>query len=418
MKKVLLLLLLFIVACGGSSKETTVQDTTTTTIPSAPTVDINIVEIYNIKLVGEVCSDAKDIDTTSEECLRQYRDNLENVFSYAEAIQTYITELNSYFESYPSEMTEEYKTLFQFVNDEYQAVPETYATVANKYIERFGGVPVLNSIGINSELWNECPADIFIEGTENIKSGTLIYENSIGEQVEIIINSNVYSFTDKLNVLGGEFILTSSKLTNYLDEEYENISSPVTSFYVNHWDAFFTKVEILNYDNSQVTVLVEWKDGILRMEAFSLLFQRQGLYEANMNVAALTKYGTEISNSLNKPSMFEGDYALKYLTYIEKSDNRTIVSYNFKKNQALELTEQPFKLNRIASIDPWYESKKIVYFYRFNDARTIVNGISFTRKVGCNGEGTVQNVNEDYTLSDFRFVLPFDTYESYFITKP
>ena len=93
MKKVLILLLLFIVACGGSGEETvsedittTVQDTTTTTIPPAPTVDFNIVEIYN-KNIGsesELCSDAIEIDTTSEECLRQYRDNLETVFSFDE----------------------------------------------------------------------------------------------------------------------------------------------------------------------------------------------------------------------------------------------------------------------------------------------------------------------------------------------
>ena len=40
-------------------------------------------------------------------------------------------------------MTEEYKTLFQLIDDEYQGLPETYGTVTNKYIERFGGVPEL-----------------------------------------------------------------------------------------------------------------------------------------------------------------------------------------------------------------------------------------------------------------------------------
>ena len=83
MKKVLVLLFLSIVACGGTSEETvvedttttTVQDSTTTTIPPAPVVDFDIVEIYN-KNIGsesELCSDANEIDTTSEECLRQYR---------------------------------------------------------------------------------------------------------------------------------------------------------------------------------------------------------------------------------------------------------------------------------------------------------------------------------------------------------
>ncbi|GIR19937.1 hypothetical protein CM15mP35_01980 [bacterium] len=92
MKKVYILSLLFIVTCGGTSKETviedtttttvqdttttTVQDTTTTTVPPAPTSDINYIELYNSKLGAELCSDAKEIDTTSEECLRQYKENL------------------------------------------------------------------------------------------------------------------------------------------------------------------------------------------------------------------------------------------------------------------------------------------------------------------------------------------------------
>ena len=38
-------------------------------------------------------------------------------------------------------MTEEYTKLFQFVNNEYQAVPETYGIFANKYVEGLG-VPI------------------------------------------------------------------------------------------------------------------------------------------------------------------------------------------------------------------------------------------------------------------------------------
>ena len=83
-------MLLLVVACGGSSEETVAEDTTTTTvedtttttvdttttIPPAPTSDINYIELYNSKLGTELCSDAKEIDTTSEECLRQYKENL------------------------------------------------------------------------------------------------------------------------------------------------------------------------------------------------------------------------------------------------------------------------------------------------------------------------------------------------------
>jgi len=424
MKKVLVLLILFIVACGGASEETvvedttttTVQDTTTTTIPPAPTSDTNYIEIYNSKLGTELCSDAKEIDTTSEECLRQYRENLNYLITLQNEIGDFGSDLIAYYETYPELINQEYEEYINFVENEYSQVFTAANNVENKYIERFGGVPLLNSVSINSDLWNECPADIEIQGTENIKSGYLIYTNKIGEKIEIPLEGAQNYFTKKLNVMGGEFIFTSSKLINYLDEEFENIISPVDSIYVNHWGAYFTKVEILNYDNNQITVSVEWENGYLNMEAFSLLFQREGLYEGNMNVVGLTKYGSEKAKELNKRTFLED---LPSLTYIERSDNKTVVSYNFKQQQAIELTEEPFRLNRIMSTDAWYENRNdLVYFYRFNDARTNVVAIEFTRKVGCNGEGSVQNKNEYIELNDFNFTLPFNTYESYFVTKP
>ena len=432
MKKALILLLLLIVACGGSSEETVVedttstsiqdttstsiQDTTTTTIPPAPTSDTNYIEIYNSKLGTELCSDAKEIDTTSEECLRQYKENLNYLITLQNEIGDFGSDLIAYYETYPELINQEYEEYINFVENEYSQVFTAANNVENKYIERFGGVPLLNSVSINSDLWNECPADIEIQGTENIKSGYLIYTNKIGEKIEIPLEGAQNYFTKKLNVMGGEFIFTSSKLINYLDEEFENIISPVDSIYVNHWGAYFTKVEILNYDNNQITVSVEWENGYLNMEAFSLLFQREGLYEGNMNVVGLTKYGSEKAKELNKRTFLED---LPSLTYIERSDNKTVVSYNFKQQQAIELTEEPFRLNRIMSTDAWYENRNdLVYFYRFNDARTNVVAIEFTRKVGCNGEGSVQNKNEYIELNDFNFTLPFNTYESYFVTKP
>ncbi len=424
MKKVLTLLLLLIVACGGSSEEssvedtttTTVEDTTTTTIPPAPTSDTNYIEIYNSKLGTELCSDATEINTTSEECLRQYKENLNYLITLQNEIGNFGSALIAYYETYPELVNQEYENYINFVENDYSQVFTVANDVEKKYIERFGGEPLLNSLSINSDLWNECPADIEIQGTENIKSGYLIYTNKIGEKIEIPLKGSQNFFTTKLNVMGGEFIFTSSKLINYLDEEFENIISPVDSIYVNHWGAYFTKVEILNYDNNQITVSVEWENGYLNMEAFSLLFQREGLYEGNMNVVGLTKYGSEKAKELNKSTFLED---LPSLTYIERSDNKTVVSYNFKQQQAIELTEEPFRLNRIMSTDAWYENRNdLVYFYRFNDARTKVVAIEFTRKVGCNGEGSVQNKNDYIELNNFNFTLPFNTYESYFVTKP
>ena len=50
-----------------------------------------------------------------------------------------------------------------------------------------------------------------------MKSGYLIYTNKIGETIEIPLSGPQNLFTKKLNVMGGEFTFTSSKLINYLD---------------------------------------------------------------------------------------------------------------------------------------------------------------------------------------------------------
>ena len=233
MKKVLILLLLFIVACGGTSQEavvedtttTTVQDTTTTTIPPAPISDINYVELYNSKLGTELCSGATEINTTSEECLRQYKENLNYLITLQNEIGNFGSALIAYYETYPELVNQEYEDFINFVENDYSQVFTVANDVEKKYIERFGGEPLLNSLSINNDLWNECPADIEIQGTENIKSGYLIYTNKIGEKIEIPLKGSQNFFTTKLNVMGGEFIFTSSKLINYLDEEFENIIS-------------------------------------------------------------------------------------------------------------------------------------------------------------------------------------------------
>ena len=56
---------------------------------------------------------------------------------YSDDINTYINLLNGYFQLYPREMTEEYKTFFQFVDNDYKTVQPTYDLVVNKYKDRF-----------------------------------------------------------------------------------------------------------------------------------------------------------------------------------------------------------------------------------------------------------------------------------------
>jgi len=266
MKKVFTILLLLIVACGGSSEDTTttsIEDTTTTTIPPVPTIDFDIIEIYNSKLGTELCSDAEEIDATSEECLRQYRDNLETVFSYTENLETYITELNTYLESYPSAMTEEYKNLFQFIDDEYQGVPETYGTVTNKYIERFGGVPELLDFEIENldSLNAGCNLVTNYKVSDNLKYGSLTYVNNTGEKVKIYLDNEELSTEVHLKNSGGEFTLESGLFTNYLNEEFEiNFES---SFYVNFYHIRITNVyfdkEIVSLGEN-FRVYFEWEN--------------------------------------------------------------------------------------------------------------------------------------------------------------
>ena len=81
-----------------------------------PSVSFDIIEIYNTKLISELCEDATQIETTSQECLLKYRDNLEIVFSYAEELKKYTDSLNKYFNEYPSAFTEEYADFFEFLN--------------------------------------------------------------------------------------------------------------------------------------------------------------------------------------------------------------------------------------------------------------------------------------------------------------
>ena len=247
MKKVLILLLLFIVACGGTSEETSVEDTTTTTIPPAPTVDFNIVEIYN-KNIGsesELCSDAKDIDTTSEKCLKQYRDNLEIVLSYSEKIKTYITELNTYLESYPSAITDEYTALFKFLDNQYGDVSETYGLVLDKYFERFGGVPVVNEIIRKTNVVEPgCRLSSNFVTSENTKNLSLIYVNEFFDELKIETKKFNENLDLTINEFSGTYVLNEVVATNYLEEEF--VIEFEDTIIVDNVFPRITSIEIIN----------------------------------------------------------------------------------------------------------------------------------------------------------------------------
>ena len=261
MKKVLILLLLFIVACGGSSEETvvedtttttvedttttTVQDTTTTTIPPAPTSDINYIELYNSKLGTELCSDAKEIDTTSEECLWQYKENLNYLITLQNEIGDFAYALIAYYETYPELVNQEYEDYINFVESDYSQVFTTLSTVEDKYIERFGGMPII-SLPIFSNPENlsvNCTVDGKFDYSENLKSVQLTYANNTGEIISFNTN-DLRGFSKYLKNTGGTFYLLQSSVTNYLDETFEQSNNLENSFFVEHLFHRISKIEL------------------------------------------------------------------------------------------------------------------------------------------------------------------------------
>ena len=403
MKKVLILLLLFIVACGGSSEEITIEDTST--IPQAPTLDFNIEEIYNNKLITGICSDAMEIDTTSEECLRQYRDNLETLFSYAENLQTHITELNTYFDAYPSAMTEEYKTLFQFIDNEYQAVPKTYGIVANKYIERFGGVPELLDFNISEDLSVGCSAEFNYSYTENLKSGRLTFKNNSNEKIVLNIkNGDVSSLINMVNS-GGEFNFIEGTFLNYEDKEYEiNLEQ---SFYVAFPMFRFVKVE---FDKTNIkygedfNLIIEYEDS----KEFKVLQNENMRYSIEVSIR-----GTEGNYVNNVSWIYLGDNNKEQFGGSVDLENN-IVKINIKYFNSPTFEKNNVDFNPLAS--PFYIDW--IGFYRgggmeevglnvnppvINDNPTEANTNVYTDGIAY---GTYIDIENDCTILQQRVLVP------------
>ena len=341
MKKVLVPLLLFIVVCGGSSEETSIEDTTTTTIPPAPTVDFNIVEIYN-KNIGsesELCSDAKEIEITSEECLRQYRDNLETVFSFDKSLYTYITELNTYLDSYPSATTEEYTALFEFLNNQYQDVSENYSLVLDKYNERFGGVPILKQIlRLSNIVEPGCRLSSNFVASENAKKMTLIYVNEFFDELKIETTKFNEDFPITINEFSGTYVLNEMIATNYLDEEYtiefedtiivENVFPRITSIEIINGTPDLSKEEL-------VTIRFNVLDGTyFKFGDISEIFV--GIYNAATN-RSLDLIGYTYNNFGGEVNSFEKVIDINILFSDEKSekyyDNYTVLPVGPYENE-------------------------------------------------------------------------------------
>jgi len=304
MKKVLALLLLLIVACGGSGEETTVEDTTTTTvedtttttvedtttttIPPAPTSDTNYVELYNSILGTELCSDAKEIDTTSEECLRQYKENLNYLITLQNEIGDFGSDLIAYYETYPELINQEYEEYINFVENEYSQVFTTVSTVEDKYVERFGGVPKILSLNFNEGLEVNCPAEGEFAVSENLKNAELVFTNNSNEEIFINITDSNKLFKNNMINSGGNFSIKSLKAKNYLDEEYELNSN--LSFFVNHMFHRISEITLptqkLNYgDEFYIEIFIENTSDVYGVSLeFYNIYLKQGMSPVDTNV--------------------------------------------------------------------------------------------------------------------------------------
>jgi hypothetical protein len=283
MKKILILLLLLSVACGGSNEETTVQDTTTitvqdtttTTIPPVPTIGFDIIENYNLKLTEELCLGSESIDTVSESCLKQYREDLEWLTRYNDQIQEYVKKLNKYFEKYPEQLTEDYTTYLSFVENEYSAVFTDYALVSDKYIDRFGSTPNLTSVSFTeSNLISWCPADFTFQTNESFKTGTITFKNQLNEYISMTIEPNV---TKILDVTGGLFQMDSFYAENYLGEKFELDNSDFnTQFTVQNFAPMITYVGFETI-SSNYALRVSFNSGASKVKNVTAHIERTSL---------------------------------------------------------------------------------------------------------------------------------------------
>ena len=312
MKKVFIFLLLLIVACGSTSEEssvedtttTTVEDTTTTTIPSVPTIDFDIIEKYNLKLIDELCLGSESIDTVSESCLKQYREDLKWLTRYNDQIQEYVNELNQYFEQYPEQLTEEYSSYLSFVKNEYSAVFADYEIVSDKYIERFGGTPNLTSILFTeSNLISWCPADFAFQTNESFKTGTITFKNQLNEYISMTIDQKV---TKTLDVTGGLFQIDKIVAENYLGEKFELDGSDFnTQFTVQNFAPMITYVGFETISSNYV-LRVGFKSGAAKVKFVMASFDR-----ASLDNSWSTTLSTDKNALPNYPgsSLYE-DYAI------------------------------------------------------------------------------------------------------------
>ena len=178
---------------------------------------------------------------------QQYKENLEVVLNYSENIQQYVDKLNIYFDTYPEQLNEEYKSFLNFINTEYVEVKDTFTNVENKYLNRFGGQPsILNILHKNDTVPSGCKLYTEYQTTENTKEINLQYINQFDNELNLKIYETEFNseISRTINAFSGDFTLNKITATNYLDEEFDLIYDD--SFSVTNVYPTITSIEVIN----------------------------------------------------------------------------------------------------------------------------------------------------------------------------
>jgi hypothetical protein len=383
MKKVLTILLLLIVACSGSSEETALEDTTTTTIPPAPTSDINYIELYNTKLGTELCSDAKEIDTTSEECLSQYKENLNYLITLQNKIGDFGSDLIAYYETYPELVNQEYKDYINFVENVYSQVFLEFSDVENKYIERFGGLPVVNEIIFNENLNVNCPVTGYFKHTENLKTLEVSFANNSNETIVFEINKKISEFRSSLINSGGLFKSNDIKATNFLDEEFELENN--FEFFVNHMFHRVAGIEIISNN-------LDYEDLLI----IEILIEHTSPIE-NVSIAFFDPFSESIYSEIYTDELIKIDDKTSkavlsaYLLKEDLGNSRKRLSTS-ESAAEIYLYDQVFN-HRLSTVHIISGNTKDSLW---TDSYNLANGISFPLPTRCGSLGQHEIKNIDY----------------------
>ncbi len=199
----------------------------------------------------------------------------------------------------------------------------TLSTVEDKYIERFGGMPII-SLPIFSNPENlsvNCTVDGKFDYSENLKSVQLTYANNTGEIISFNTN-DLRGFSKYLKNTGGTFYLLQSSVTNYLDETFEQSNNLENSFFVEH---LFNRVSRIKMPEGSFNVGDNFEI-IVNIEPVSPVTEAQFLFADRYTKLFYGPYNIKTNLTNQKEIIF-------YFTIVGSPSEQTYDSINTKDSR-------------------------------------------------------------------------------------